>query len=290
MPNYEALHRLELDYHEDTPRIPTRDGVELYYESRGEGTAITLLNNFFMSAPSWRVFSEELVRNYRVVSYDMCNHGASSHHDEEPTWEEHAADVIGLLDALEIESTYLVGTSISTALARDVALRYPDRVKGLVLAGPVLGPVGMRRHRQIQRAWLKTLEDHGMAGLFGHLYPEVISMEMNEALGSPGFLGLRESFLAITTAEDLRNGLNLALQGDTSPELLAHIQAPTLVVLGDDDNLLSPTGGQELAALFPNGRCEIVPKAGHVPFFDEPEYFQELIHKFVQESESAAHA
>jgi len=288
MSGYEELARLDLSYHEDTPRIRTRDGVELYYESRGEGIPIVLLNNFFLTAPSWRVYSEELERRYRVIAYDLCNHGASTHLDEEPTWEEHAADVIALLDALQVESAYLIGSSVSTVLARDVALRYPDRVRGLVLTGPVLGPRGMRRHRQVQRAWLRTLENFGMAELYEHMYPEVFSMEMNEALGTPGFLGLREAFTALTTAKDLGNGLKLALTGDTSPELLTRITVPTLVVVGDDDILLSPTGTRELAELFPNGSYEIMPRAGHVPFIDDAEGFQAMVVKFIDGAESRA--
>jgi pimeloyl-ACP methyl ester carboxylesterase len=285
---YDALLRLELQYDEDAPKIRTREGVELYCESRGEGTAITLLNNFFLTSPSWRVYTDELKNSYRVVSYDLCNHGGSTHVEEEPTWEEHAEDLIGLLDALEIESTWLLGSSVSTVLARDVALAHPDRVRGLVLTGPVLGPRGMRRHRQIQRAWLRTLENHGMAALYDHIYPEVFGAEMNEELGTPGFLGLREAFTALTTAEDLANGLHLALRGETSPKLLTGITVPTLVVVGDDDILLSPTGARELAALFPNGRCEIMPKAGHVPFIDDPEGFQSTVQKFIEEAESRA--
>jgi pimeloyl-ACP methyl ester carboxylesterase len=288
MSNYRTLARLELSYDKDTPRIRTREGVELYYESRGEGPAVVMLNNFFLTSPSWRVFTDELAQHYRVVSYDMCNHGESSHVGQEPTWEEHGADLIGLLDGLGIESAYLIGSSSSTVLARDVSLRYPDRVKGLVLAGTVLGPKGMRRHRQLQRAWLRTLENQGMVALYEHIYPEVFSAEMNQELGTPGFLALREAFSAIATVEDLSNGLKLALQGDTSPQLLTQITAPTLVIIGDDDMLLSPTGGRELAALFPNGRCEVMPKAGHLPFLDDAEGFQAIIAKFIEEVESRA--
>jgi pimeloyl-ACP methyl ester carboxylesterase len=284
----EAQEHNDLAYREDMPRIRTRDGVELYCEYSGEGTAITLLNNFFLTSPFWRACTQDLAQNYRVVGYDMCNHGASSHVSQEPTWDEHAADVVGLLDGLEIGSTYLVGTSASTQLARDVALKYPDRVKGLILAGPVFGLTGMRRHRQLQKAWLLTLKSHGLLALYDHMYPEVISGQMNEDGGTPGFLGLRESLLAVNNVEELTNGLTLALQGDANPELLAQIAAPTLILLGDDDILLSPTRGHELATLFRNGRCEIMPNAGHVPYFDDPELFQTLIHKFIDETESRA--
>ncbi|MET9763729.1 alpha/beta fold hydrolase [Streptomyces sp. NPDC006372] len=276
----------DLSYREDTPRIRTRDGVELYYESSGEGPALTLLNNFFITSPFWRAHTQELVKNHRVVSYDMANHGASSRLDTEPTWEEHAADVIGLLDALEIDATYLVATSASSQLARDVALTHPGRVKGLVLAGPVFGLKGMRRHRQLNRSWLLTLQHHGMAALYNQIYAEVISGEMNEQGGTPGFLGLRESFLAMSTPEELTNGLTLVQTGDPSSALLSRVTAPTLLVLGDDDILLSPQRGHDVAALFPDGRCEIMPNAGHVPFLDDPEGFEVLVGKFVEEVES----
>ncbi len=288
MPGYENLSRLDLTYREDTPRIPTREGVELYYETRGEGTAITLLNPLFLPAPSWRVFTEELEQHYRLVGYDLCNHGASSHVAEEPTWTEHAADLVALLDALEIESTYLIGASTSTILARDMALLYPERVRGVVLAGPVFGPKGMRRQRQVQKAWLRTLENHGISALYEHMYPEVFSSEMNEALGAPGFLGFREAFSALSTVEDLVNGMKRAMQDDNSPELLARVTAPTLVVIGDDDFLMGPTAAKELAGQFPNGRCEILPTAGHVPYVDDAETFQAIVRKFIEETEARA--
>ncbi|GAU68917.1 hydrolase [Streptomyces sp. NBRC 110611] len=287
MPADEAQdHHHDLSYREDTAPVRTREGVELYCESTGEGVAITTLNNFFFSAPFWREYTGELARHHRVISYDLCNHGRSTRLAQEPTWEEHAQDLIGLLDALEIPSTYLIASSASTQLARDVALAYPDRVRGLVLAGPVVGPQGMRRHRMLQRAWLRTLNSYGMPELYSHMYPEVISTDMNEETRTPGFLGLRESFLAMSTPEELNNGLTLAQQGDPSPELLTRIQAPTLIALGDDDILLGPTAGHELAALFPQGRCVIMPKAGHVPFLDEPEGFQEIVRKFIDEVEA----
>ncbi len=287
MSDGEAQEGQDLSYR-DTPRIPTREGVEIYYESHGEGTAITCLNNFFLTSPFWREYTGELAQNYRVVTYDLCNHGASTHLEEEPSWAEHAEDVIGLLDALQIESTYLIGTSASTQLARDVALAYPDRVKGLILAGPVMGLRGMRRHRQLNRSWLLTLETHGLATLYNQIYPEVISGEMNEEGGTPGFLGLREAFTAMNTPEELAGGLRLAQQGDTSPELLSRVQAPSLIVLGDDDILLSPARGHDVAALFPKGRCEIMPNAGHVPFLDDPDGFQAIVRKFVEEVEADA--
>jgi len=283
----DTLERLDLSYLEGAPRIRTREGVELYCETRGEGPAIMTLNNFFMTTPTWRVFTDELAQSYCVISYDLCGHGQSTHPEQYPaSWAEHVADVIGLLDALEIEKTYLISTSVSTVLARDVALAHPDRVKGIVLAGPCLGPKGMRRHRQVQRAWLLTLEHHGQAALYAHLYPEVFGADMNEELGTPGFLGLRESFLAVTNAKDLANGLNLAMKGETSPELLARIEAPTLVIIGDDDILLSLTGAKELAEKFPNGSYEIMPGAGHLPFLDDSSGFQAIVRKFIDGVES----
>ncbi|MEU0399854.1 alpha/beta hydrolase [Streptomyces sp. NPDC006197] len=288
MSDSEAQQPYDLTYRDDTPRIRTREGVELYYESSGEGPVITTLNNFFLTAPFWRAHTQALVKNHRVVSYDLANHGASARLDREPTWEEHAADLIGLLDALEVDATYLLATSSSSQLARDVALAHPDRVKGLVLAGPVFGLEGMRRHRQFNRSWLLLMQSHGMAALYTQIYAQVISGQMNEEGGTPGFLGLRESFMAMSTPEELANGMALVQTGDPSSTLLSRVTAPTLLVIGDDDMLLNPQRGHEVAALFPDGRCEIIPNAGHVPFLDDPEGFEALVGAFVEEVESRA--
>ncbi|SNR59349.1 alpha/beta fold hydrolase [Actinomadura mexicana] len=288
MSSYENLFRLDMTYRDDTPRIRAREGVELYYEIRGEGNVITPLNNFAITPPIWRVFTEELARHYRILTYDLCNHGQSTRVEEEPTWEEHAADLIALLDALEIESTYLIGSSTSTVFARDIALNHPDRVKGMVLAGPVFGPRGMRRQRQLQRNWLRTLESHGLAGMYEHFYPELFSSEMNEALGTPGYLGFREAFMAMATPEDLASGLRQSMRDNHSPDLPPRISTPTLVIVGDDDMLLSPSGAKELSEQFPNGCYEVMPKAGHQPYIDDAEGFQAIILKFIRDVETHA--
>ncbi|AXG77944.1 alpha/beta fold hydrolase [Streptomyces paludis] len=282
----ENMARLDLSYRDDAPRIRTREGVELYCESRGEGTVITPLSNLVATAPIWRGFTQELAQHHRVLVYDLCNHGASSRVEKEPTWEEHGADLIAMLDALEIESTYLIGSSTTTVFARDMALWHPDRIKGLVLSGPVFGPQGMRRQKQLQRNWLRTLESHGLAAVFDHLYPEMFSSEMNEALGTPGFLGLREAFMAVSDPKELAQSFKSAASDNHSPELPPRIAAPTLVVVGDDDLLLSPTGARELAEQFQDGTCRIIPKAGHQPFFDDAGAFQEIILEFIKDVES----
>ena len=102
--------------------------------------------------PAWRIFTEELARRNRVVTYDLCNQGASTRVDDEPSWEDHIADALGVLDACGIEQTFLLGTSISAVLARDIAIAYPDRVLGLILVGPAIGPRGMRRHRRVMKS------------------------------------------------------------------------------------------------------------------------------------------
>jgi len=61
-----------------------------------------------------------------------------------------------------------------------------------------------------------------------------------------------------------------------------------LILVGDDDMLLSPTGARELAEQFPNGSYEIMPKAGHQPYIDDAEGFQAIILKFIQDVESGA--
>src|SRR3954452_15788166 len=101
------------------------DSTELYYELRGAGPQLTIINNFFIIIPLWRNFTKELVKRNFILTYDLRNQGASSPAQGDLRIEDHVQDLRELLDHLGIEQTYLLGTSISTLICRDFALAYP---------------------------------------------------------------------------------------------------------------------------------------------------------------------
>lgn len=277
----------ELDFrYNDSERIRTAADVELYYEQRGNGPDLVVTNNFFMISPAWRSFTARLESTSRILSYDFRNQGASTSGRADPTWADHLDDLARLLDAREIDSAYLLGTSISALLCRDFALARPDRVRGLVFAGPAISPWGKRRFRRVIKSWLKTLDHLGMQALFDQIYPLVFGDKMIEDNGTPGYLALRESFLVLHSQEQIKSSLTVSLSVDSDPKLLTELAMPVLLVLGDDDFGWSASAAEEMLRLVPDGRCTVLPRAGHLPFLEATEGFERAVAEFIAETEA----
>ncbi len=259
----------------ETGRVQVADGIELAYERRGTaGPDVVLLNNFFMDRKSWRSYTTRLAAGCRLLAFDLRGQGESTRPDIELAWDDHVSDLTTLLDALQIERTFLLGTSFSTLICRDFALAHPDWALGLIFAGPAISPWGPQRLRRITKSWIKALDVGGLSLLYDQLYPLVSGDYVVEAAGPTGFLGRKQNFLGIHTPESLRAGLAVSVKASLDPDLLTKIQCPTLLFVGDDDFSLSSSAVEKLVKLLPDARAVTLPRGGHLAFLEAPEVFQ----------------
>jgi pimeloyl-ACP methyl ester carboxylesterase len=263
-------------------------GVELYHELRGRGPQLTIVNNFFIISPLWRNFTRRLQEQHRLLTYDLRNQGASSPATGSLAFASHVEDLEHLLDFLGIDQTYLLGTSISTLICRDFALAHPERVKGLVLVGPVFCPFGSRRRKYLTRSWLNSLEMGGPGALFDHIYPLIYSDRTIENGGTPAYLAIRERFLALNSHEQVRINLQASLTTDDDPAKLRDLRCPTLLLAGDGDFYSSPTSLEAAARIMPDARVQILPFAGHVPYFEATAAFETSVLEFLASVEALA--
>jgi len=266
-------------------RCPTRNGGELYYETYGQGPALIFLNNFFIIAPAWRNFTTQLREECQILAYDLQNQGASSQPGASFPFSGHADDAVDLLDRLELEDAYVIGTSISTLIARDLALRHPDRVRGLVLMGPVYSPYGPLRYRLLMKDWRARLSSGGARTLFNYLYPTVFS---DRAIGEGGratYLGLRERFLALNSEEQIDACLEGAAAAEHAADGAAELPQPTLLMVGDGDPFWSASTLAAACEAQPAAKGVIIPDAGHLPFVEQTSAFECAVLGFVQSAE-----
>ena len=281
----ERVEAVDLKYGDHQPhRGP--DGVEIYYELRGQGPQLTIVNNFFIISPLWRNFTQRLVKGHRILTYDLRNQGASSPAGEALQFSSHVQDLTDLLDALGVAATYLVGTSISTLICRDFAIAHPDRVLGLVLVGPVFCPFGSKRRKYLTKSWLNSLENSGPGALFDHIYPLIYNDRTIENGGTPTYLAIRERFLALNSHEQVRKNLTASLTTDDDPSKLRQVKCPTLLLAGDGDFLSSPTSLEATAKIMPDARVEVINFAGHVPYFEATTAFEDSVQNFIAETEA----
>jgi 3-oxoadipate enol-lactonase len=262
-------------------------GGELYYEDSGQGAALVFLNNFYIVSPVWRNFTGLLAERHRLITYDLRNQGASQPGTAAVGFDDHVADLLALLDHLGLEKAYLVGTSISTLIARDFALRHPDRVAGLVMIGPAFSPNGGFRRELISRSWLATLAAGGTRALFDHIYPLVFPDQLVHAGGPTAYLALRDNFMALLSRSSIKENLEASLKVDDDPGLLSQLPARTLVIIGDGDFAWSQSVLDDACARIPHCQGVVLPRAGHVPYFEAPEAFQEAVAAFVADCEAA---
>ncbi|MCZ7417810.1 MULTISPECIES: alpha/beta fold hydrolase [unclassified Streptomyces] len=259
------------------------DDVELYYEIQGEeGPHLTLVNNFFIIAPMWRNFTAELAKRNRVLTYDLRNQGASSVCPD-MTWDDHVEDLRALLDGLGIERTHLVGTSASGFICRDFAARYPERVDGLILTGPSCTPSDGIRRRATERACINSLELGGTQALWDHLYSVVFSEAAMREMGAPGYLGLRSAFTAIHPPDPMLTNLRCATQVVDGPEELARIKQPTLLLLGDKDEMWNEAYAEEAGRLIEDSEVVWLRDVGHLPYMEDGDGFQARVQRFLDE-------
>ena len=127
----------------NVPRSGTvhTNGQELYYEIHGDGPPLVLVMGIGYDSSLWTLQQVPVLSTrFQVVLLDNRDAGRSSRTDHPYTIADMADDVAGLLDALEIQRTHLLGLSMGAMIGMEFALRHSDRLDRLVLAGPGAAP------------------------------------------------------------------------------------------------------------------------------------------------------
>ena len=261
-------------------------GIELWYDQTGDPAdpPVILIAGLGQQLHSWRdEFVAKLVgRRYHVTRFDNRDAGRSTHMNYrppnlvamfrggDPRHQYHlgdmARDTVGLMDALEYPDAHLVGVSMGGMIAQTVAAHHPGRVRTLT---SIMSTTGARR---LGRPALSTWRRMLMAKP-----PRTRAEEMDRAvnifshIGSHGFPFDEQAVRTYAgTAYDrdpspagiARQLAGIFASGDRTAEL-AKIDVPTLVVHGDRDRMVHPTGGAATARAIPGARLETIVGLGH---------------------------
>lgn len=255
------------------------DGINLYYEVHGrplgEAEAIVFAHGAGGSHLSWWQQVPYFASRYTCITFDHRGYGQSADVAGGPGGAAYVGDLRGLLDHLGIEQANLVAQSMGGWTCLGFALRWPERVRRLVMA-----------------------DTHG-----GLRSPEISAAMKAGVASSPPPLGVHPAAGATMAVEQPAlaflysqlDGLNrprsreelgaiIAPAGSPSCEDAAKLSLPVLFLAGAEDIVIPPAVVEAASKCIPGARFETVPAAGHSVYFERPAEFNRLVAKFLSET------
>ncbi len=264
-----------------------RDWVEradcrLYVETMGDGPPIVFAHGLGGSHASWWQQVPEFAATHTCVAFAHRGFTPSSAPSAGPDPLLYADDLTALADQLALGPMVIVAQSMGGWSAIEFALRFPNRVRGIVLSStsgtidlraisPALDPLlerwnreaGLERDRSM-RAGIHVAAGPRMAREQPALH--LLYQQIDEASGHLDKIRLRERLLA----------------SRVRPAAVARdITAPVLVLTGDEDIVFPSLAGEALAASFPNARAVRFERTGHSPYFERPREFNAALRDFL---------
>ena len=257
----------------------TADG-RLHYEEAGEGPAVALIHPGLWDMRTWdREFARWPSQGLHMIRYDVRGYGGS---DFPHAPFSNTADLLRLLDVLEVERTALVGCSMGGNIAVTFALEHPERVWALVTVAS-----GLSGYEWSDEKWGPVWEPIGAALEAGDLERATdLSLEIWAPLGACDEAGAAIRRIALENTQNFaldESGLELSAE---PPPLtrLEEIDVPTLVVTGDADVQEMTLIGEILASRIPGAVPAVIEGADHVVNMRRPEAFEASVLPFLIEA------
>lgn len=257
--------------------LPT--GVDVYYESHGEGEPLVLIPATGFSGEVWKPFQvPALSKSLQVVLHDPRGCGRSSPVDEPCTIEQMACDVIGLLDHLGLASAHILGHSMGGRIGLAMALNFPRRVKSLILAASGSGPAARSGYDCIPGLPFYLVVDLIERGFESCIRHEICD---SETYFTSKFRAAHpervQAFYEVAwpTHARLPDYLQLCIARHQfeATHRLGTVRVPTLVVIGDGDVIGSNhvTQSEVLAQRIPGAEYKVLENQSHGFFWEVPE-------------------
>jgi pimeloyl-ACP methyl ester carboxylesterase len=260
--------------------------LDIWTEQVGQGPNVLLIGGLGDTVESWQFQLDGLGDRYRLTAFDNRGAGRTAMPEGSLSVEMMADDAAAVLRALDIRSAHVVGFSMGSSIAQELALRHPEVVRSLVLTSTYARADALLRSQFNFWRWLPEVAPSERAffeAFFTWVYtPRAhadgwVDQAVEQALAFPH----KQS------VENFQAQVDVCLTHDTANRL-SEITAPTLVLSGGVDTLMPPRFGRSVAAGVPNARFEIMEGEAHQPFQEVPEEWNARVDAFWREVEAKA--
>jgi 3-oxoadipate enol-lactonase len=252
--------------------------VTLAVESRGDGPALLLIHGFPLDRSMWAHQVATLAR-WRRIAPDLRGCGYSEAPEDGYAMAAYADDLVRLLDRLRVEHAVIAGHSMGGYVAFELLRRHRERVMGLILVD-TRAEADTAEGRRGRDALIEVARAKGPAAVAEHLLPRLLGRstqrtqpqvveqvrEMARRAPVSGIVG------ALTAMRD---------RADSTPHL-GTIEVPTLVVVGEEDEVTPPAMARHMTAAIPSAAMTTIPGAGHLAPLEAPTAVSRVIAEFLE--------
>ena len=252
------------------------NGQRIHYEDTGgSGPVILFSHGLLMDGSMFAPQVDTLKDRYRCITWDERGHGQTATGTCAPfTYYDSADDAVALLRHLGVQQAVFAGMSQGGYLSLRAALRHPEAVRALVLIDTqamVEDPAKMAGHQALVQQWLQG----GLSDEAAHLIEHIILGQ-----GWAGAADWRAKWKQVQPGDLLACFTTLGTRDDISAAV-AGIQAPALVIHGDNDQAIDLERAQAMADALAQARMVVIPGAGHAANLTHPAPVNTAIAEFL---------
>jgi len=247
------------------------DGRTIRYLDAGSGWPVVLLHAFPLNADMWRPQLERVPEGWRFIAPDLRGFGPDAAPPSGPATLDHmAAEVVLLLDRLEIDPAVIGGLSMGGYLTFALFRRAPERFSGMILADTKAQkdtPEGLDGRRQM----IDLARTRGASAVADSMLPKLLGSSATRR--RPGLADTVRSMIEDAPVPAIVGAVEaMMIRPDSRPEL-SRISCPTLVIVGEEDVITPVRDAADMQNQIGRSRLVILPEAGHLSNLEAPDGF-----------------
>ncbi|MHA2037988.1 MAG: alpha/beta fold hydrolase [Promethearchaeota archaeon] len=248
--------------------------IKICYEIHGDGDTVLLVHGLGTKKEAWIGQTEPLAKHFKVIRFDNRGAGKSDRPDTPYTMEIFADDINGLMDFLEIKKCHIIGWSLGGMIVQNFILKYPQRVKKVVLINTNYGTPdesGAEAYKRMRLQGLKAKEEDPIKAFWQSIRTDyhIKFRKQMEADPSKKWYGLwsvddliQMSTIDPPTEKDIIVQAG-ALATHHTFERLHEIKNETLLITSSHDRITPQSVMVEMHGKIPNSTLKIIDKSGH---------------------------
>lgn len=259
----------------------TYDEKKIFYEVKGNFEAketLVFLNGLSQSTIAWSFITPYFEKDYKIVLLDFIFQGQSDKNGEVRDFDQHASDLLGLMDLIGINEPIVIGLSYGSLVAQHYAVNFPDRLKKLILISSFAHKTPF--YKAIELSWENALKLGGYTHLLDVMLPYVLSDNYFENPLIPIEI-LKNAKTELVDPIALSKLMAATAQRKDYRQELQRVNAPTMIIHGELDLLFPIYMGKEIANNIKNAKFVVIHDAGHTLNIEATETVSKHILQFI---------